>query len=903
MRRSSLGLVLAFLACAGAAAQDRRPIDLLSGVERRVLHNGLAVIARPDRRLPTVTAMLAYRVGSVNEEPGLTGMAHFFEHMVFKGSAKYKPGDIDLVTYRCGGENNAFTTHDMTGYWFHVGASHLDEVLDILADTLGRCTIDPREFDRERNTVLQEMNIWLDGPWGGLERELDKAVYQESRYRHPVLGWKEDVEKLTRDGLAEFYRRHYQPQNASLIVVGDIAPAEVFAKAEKFFAGLPKGEPSPAPKAAEPPQKAERTFELPTSQTADRFMMAFRADRAGTPADLALDVLAVLLSEGRTSRLQTRLVDKEDLAGQEGVSSNNYSRQHEGVFTVKVELALEASLAKAREVVIEELEALKKKPVGERELRRAKNIVRARFAFEGESQLELTSKMGYFEALGLPDYVGRYMDRIEAVTPELIQETARRVFTAENRTVAVGRAKAKRDPAVRPSKRSPRGTEGRRSGPRAVQGAPVLKGVRQTTLPNGLRVMVAPRRDVPVLAVQCFVNAGPLLEPEAKAGVASLTGDLLDEGIEDDAGRWRSGDQLASEIEFVGGDLATGPTGAACKVLSEHATLAFDMIRDVVRYPSFPAERFSEVKDDLLAEIQAQDDDPQRAARRLFFEEAYRGHPLRRPASGYKATVENVTLDDVKAHYARFFRPENAVIAVAGDIDPDRALEEVKVRFGGWAGKGAWAAPALPAARRQSGPRERYQTADAQQARIVMGHVGVERTHPDWATLRVAETILGTAPGFVSRLAKNVRDVQGLAYDVHGSITQGGTEAPAPFMVLLGVEAKDKDKGIAAVREELRKFMEEGPTEREVEDAKAYLRASFTDAWELCDDLGAYLVDLSRYRLGVDWPEHYFDALSKVGREDVRRAAAKHLDLGGLTTVVVGPVDEKGNLLEGGRPK
>ena len=307
------------------------------------------------------------------------------------------------------------------------------------------------------------------------------------------------------------------------------------------------------------------------------------------------------------------------------------------------------------------------------------------------------------------------------------------------------------------------------------------------------------------------------------------------------------------------------------------------------------------MKDDLLAEIETRDDDPSRTARRLFFEEAYRGHPLRRPSSGYKATVENLELEDVKAYHVRWFRPENAIVAVAGDIDPDRAIEEVKARFGGWKGPGQWDAPKPPAAKRQDGPRTRYRTADSQQARIVIGHVGVERGHPDWAALRVAETILGSGPGFVSRLAKNVRDVQGLAYDVYGSITGGATEVAAPFMVTLGVEAKDKDKGIAAALKEIRAFVEEGPTDREVDDAKRYLKASFAEAWELSDDLGAYLVEVSRYGPGLDWPERYFEALSKVGREEVRRAAAKHLNLGGLTTVVVGPVDEKGNPLEGGK--
>ncbi|HLF92727.1 MAG TPA: pitrilysin family protein, partial [Planctomycetota bacterium] len=192
--------------------------------------------------------MLAYRVGSVNEHDGITGVSHFFEHMVFKGTQKYKRGDIDLVTMRCGGENNAFTDYDMTGYWFHVHSSHLDEVLDILADTMGNCTLDPREFELERGPVLQEMNLWLDGGWGNLEREMGKAVYKTSGYRHPVLGWQEDVQKLTRDQMAAYYKAHYRPDNASLIVVGDVDAEDVYRRAERFFGALPRGREPPPPR-------------------------------------------------------------------------------------------------------------------------------------------------------------------------------------------------------------------------------------------------------------------------------------------------------------------------------------------------------------------------------------------------------------------------------------------------------------------------------------------------------------------------------------------------------------------------------------------------------------------------------------------------------------------------------
>ena len=373
--RRILGVLLAAgLGCAGGAepaSKAGRPVDLLAGIERRELSNGLAIVVREDHRLPTLTAMLAYRVGSVNEPEGLTGVSHFFEHMVFKGSKKYNRGDIDLVTYRCGGENNAYTTHDMTGYWFHVHSSHLDDVLDILADTCGNSTLDPKEFELERGPVLQEMNIWLDGPWGELERSLEKTIYEKSRYRHPVLGWREDVEKLTRDRMMEYYKTHYTPNNASLVIVGDVNKADVFRRVEKFFGAIPRGKGPEESYTSEPRQPEERTVELKTELPSDRFIMAFRTDKAGSDSDLTLDVISTILGDGRNSRLKTKLVKDLEIAAEGNIEVFNYSRRHEGVFYVQVEVALDGKPEIARKAVIDELAALAVKPVKERELRRA----------------------------------------------------------------------------------------------------------------------------------------------------------------------------------------------------------------------------------------------------------------------------------------------------------------------------------------------------------------------------------------------------------------------------------------------------------------------------------------------------------------------------------------------------
>jgi zinc protease len=908
MSRASLSLVL-LLGLLGACAGGAEPSsaaerDLLAGIERRVLPNGLAVVVREDHRLPTLTAMLAYRVGSVNEPEGLTGVSHFFEHMVFKGSSKYKRGDIDLVTYRCGGENNAYTTHDMTGYWFHVHSSHLDDVLDILADTCGNSTLDPQEFELERGPVLQEMNIWLDGPWGELERSLEKTIYTKSRYRHPVLGWREDIEKLTRDRMMEYYKAYYKPNNASLIVVGDVKKDEVFRRVEKFFGPLPRGKDADESYVSEPPQTGERTVEVKTDLPSDRFIMAFRTDKAGSDDDLTLDVVSTLLGDGRNSRLKIRLVHELELAGEGNVEVFNYSRRHEGVFYVQVEVALDGSPEKAREAVVRELEALSTRPVTPTELRRAKNLLRARFAFDVESQNELTSKMGYFEALGQPDYVRTYMSRIDAITPEQIMAVAKKTFTAEKRTVAIGHAKPKRKASSEPGlKRGP--PKYRPSGFVAFQGAkpPALGEVVEETLPNGLTLIAKRRSDVPVLTVQALVNAGHLFEPEEKAGLAELVGSLIDEGVEDDRGRRRSGDEIAAEVEFVGGQYGTSSNGVSVKVLSEHSEVAFNLVRDLIRFPSFPKARFEKLREDQIAEIESMDQDPTRVARRLFFEAAFKGHPYHRPSIGTLESVQGLTLDDARAYHRRLYRPENTIVVAVGDLDPAAALRELRSRFESWKGEGEWKAPEVLQVARQREARPIFQTFRAQQVRIHLGHVGVVRTNPDYYALRVMETILLTSPGFTNRLAKNVRDAQGLAYDVNGSITGGAGQAPGPFHIVLGVEAKNKDVGLRAVMKELSQFLKEGPTAEEVRDARDYLLHSFVSSWETVEDIADYLLAVKRYGLGSDYARKYYEGVGAVTREEVLRVARKYIDLDNLTTVIVGPVDKSGKLIDGEQDK
>jgi zinc protease len=889
-----LGVLLLALAsgCSGALGEGPgQPVVLFSGAERFVLPNGLVLVVKEDHRLPTVTATLCYRVGSVDDPEGQSGMAHYLEHMVFKGTQKYRRGEIDRVTFRSGGENNAYTTFDMTGYWFHVASSHLEDVLEILSDTMGHCTLDEKEFEVERGPILEEMNLWLDGPWGELERTLDRTVYTQSRYRHPILGSREEVEKLSRDRLKAHYETYYTPDKAALVLVGNLGSREARSRVEHHFGSIPRGKDVPRLGGFERPQEAPRSVEEKTDLSSDRFIMAFRTEPEGSPGDLTLDVISNLLGEGRFSKLKTRLVSQEQLSSEEGVTVSNDSRRSDGLFSIQVVVGQGGSSEKARVAVQEELEALVAWPVTDRELRRAKNQIRTRLAFDLGSQKELAWRLGTYESLGLPGFMATYLDRIEDVSAQDVQEVAQRTFTAKNRTMVLGKGSGRSPP--RPGRGVGAGKRGssRRSSPLpAGTGAlPSLGGVLEEKLPSGLTLLAQRRSDLPIVTLQADVRAGALYESDDKAGLADLVSRMLDQGIiEEGRGQKKDSDEIAREVEFLGGQYSISSTGLTVNLMSGHVSAGFDLVRDLLRNPSFPENRFDKTREDQLSDLESIDEEPQDAARRIFFENAYRGHPFERPPGGRKETVEKLTLEDVRGFYRRFYRPENVILAVVGDIDPGRALGELRARFESWKGEGPWAPPPVVPAVRQTDSRTIHRSSKARQARIHLGHVGIERSHPDYYALRVMEIILGASPGFTSRLARRVRDEMGLCYDITGTITEGAGFAAGPFQVVLGVDEKKGDQALEAVLEVLRTFQSEGPTEEELEDAKQYLLGSFASHWETIEDTAGYLVSTRRFGLGSDYPSRFQAAVSAVTREDVLRVARGHLDLGRLTTVIVG---------------
>ena len=407
----------------------------MEDVRRTVLDNGLVVLAKEVHTSPIVTAMIWYRVGSRNEELGQTGKSHFLEHMLFKGTERFKKGQIDLITLKNGGGNNAFTSHDFTAYYFNFAADRWDVALEIESDRIINCAFDPEEFEAEKKVVIEELKTGLDSPWGLLLQEQEAAAFKVHPYRNPIVGWLQDVERATVEEQQAYYRRYYHPNNAILVLAGDFETDEVLTKVERAFGSVPAGAPPPPMLLKEPPQRGERRLIVRWRSKVPRLAIAYHAPQIAHVDSYALQVLGVVLSEGKASRFYQRLVEREQSVT--FVSAEYGESKDPTLFHIRAEARGDHSIEEIETSIYDELGRIAGGQLNEHELDRAKHQIEAHFILSRERTLDQAILLGQIETLYDLDYIDSYLPRINAVTAADVAAACSRYLNEDSRTVAV----------------------------------------------------------------------------------------------------------------------------------------------------------------------------------------------------------------------------------------------------------------------------------------------------------------------------------------------------------------------------------------------------------------------------------------------------------------------------------
>ena len=416
------------------ALLDYEPIRA-APVQEFVLDNGLKILLAEDHKSPSVTFQIWYRVGGRNEKDGKSGLAHFLEHMMFKGTPTTGPEEYSRIIAKNGGRSNAFTSNDMTVYFATMSREKIAIEIDLEADRMANALLGESYFEAEKKVIQEERRLRTDdNPAAALSEVASAVAFMLHPYRRPVVGWMEDIQNLTRQDLADFYKLYYAPNNAVIVLIGDFSTEEFLPRVKAAFEKIPRGAPPPVVDVVEPEQRGERRVTLKKEAELPSLLMFYHAPNLKSPDNFALDLLAVVLAGGRSSRLHHELVYQKRLVRGVDADYSSVSVDPMG-FSISAQLLPGVQPATVEREIDGTLEKVKAELVSERELQKAKNQIEAAFVFAQDSIFGQAMKIGYYEIAGGWRQMDSYLEGIRKVTREDIRHVARQYLNTDRRTL------------------------------------------------------------------------------------------------------------------------------------------------------------------------------------------------------------------------------------------------------------------------------------------------------------------------------------------------------------------------------------------------------------------------------------------------------------------------------------
>jgi len=869
----------------------------MQSLRTATLSNGLQVLLLESRTAPVATFWVWYRVGSRNEVPGLSGISHWVEHMLFKGTPTHPKGTLTRYVDRLGGRWNAFTWKDYTAYHEVLPAEHLAVAVELEADRMANTIFDPAEVESERTVIISEREGSENFPAYLLREEVDSAAHKIHPYRIPVIGWKDDLRAITRDDLYRHYRTYYHPGNALAVAVGAFDPDGALDLIRRAFEPIPPGDLPPPPRSREPEQEGERRVVLQRPGGATPYLhLAYHVPAASHPDFAALLVIDGLLSGfksvvpfdqasgGRSSRLYRALVETQ-LASD--VTTSLIPAVDPTLFRVMATARAGADVRAIEERALGELDRLAREPVPAEELAKVKKQAKAQFVFARDGVYRTALALGAFAVVDDVEAFPRLLDRIEQVAAEDVSAAAARYFVERHRTTGWYLPQPGGTAAVAEHAARHPGTFAYRPPGRAMTPAVTVvpETVARSTLQNGLTVLAHEQRGTGMVALHGYVKAGAMFDGD-RPGLARFVASLLQRGTQT-----RSSQQIAEALEGMGASLAVyanmEAVAVALRVLREDAPAALEIIGDLLMRPAFAPDEVEKVRGELLTGLRIAAQDTRVAAERAWRRLIYPPwHPHSQMVEGEEPVVEAITAETLAAFHRQHYRPEAAILAVVGDLPTGDVLEVASQVFSGWPRQGVWRLPNLPPAGLSDGPRRaEVRLTGKVQSDIVLGAPGLARDDPAYYDAMMANLIVGQI-GMMGRLGESVRERQGMAYYTYSDLRAG--LMAGPWWVRAGVNPQNEARAIDSIVEEIRAFQQGGPADEELADARNFLIGSLALRLETNGGIAQTLADIELYGLGLDYLVRYPGIIRGLRREGIT-AASRRFPLGAYAVAVAGP--------------
>ncbi len=858
---------------------------------RHRLTNGLTLVHEPLHTSRVVAFQIWVQVGSADEGPQEAGLAHLHEHMLFKGTARRGPGEVARDIESRGGEVNAWTSFDHTVYHVVMASDFAQQGLDVLADAVRAPAFDAAELSREVEVVVEEIKRAEDTPARRASRDLFSTSYLRHPYRLPVLGTQESVRSVTREGITDFYRRHYLPASMVLVAVGDVEEGPLLTWAEALLGGdWGRGLPAPRVRPLEPARTQPRFLLRPEEVKEAHVQLSFAGPAVDGEEVPALDVLAMLAGQGESSRLQRAVKREGRLVNDIGAYA--YTPKDPGLFGVGL-TALGPNVPSALKATCEVLAGLSCKACTEEELSTLQAMVESDAVYHRETVQGLARKLGFYEtSLGGFEAEARYLEKVAALTPEAVRAAAEKTLDAKTAVVTAllpadgPLSEAEAAHLVQTGFSAPRSLAATRPPiPKGVHRPLRLGGevsqVQVHKLKGGCTLLVREERAVPLVAFRGVFRAGTRAETDGDNGVSTLVARLLTKGTPS-----RSAEAVAHEADAYSGSLggAAGRNSLSLQgeFLSRHFEAAFGLFSDCLLAPAFAEEEVAREKQLQLQEISAKEDRPTALAFDLFAKTLYQRHPYRLPLSGGKASVEALTALTARAYHQQYLQPGGLTLAVIGDVHAEEVLALAEKAFSSSQGT---AAPLVVEAEAPLLSRRRSEQLLARaQANLVLGFLGLRVDEAERHALNVLTTVLSGQGG---RLFIELRDKRSMAYSVSCMSVEGVDRGYV--CVYIGTSPDKRDAALSAIEVEVQRVQGELVSPSELERAQAHLIGAHEIGLQRNASRAALLALDGACGLGLENFLHFSERVRAVTREDVQAVAQRLLNLQHSALAVVGP--------------
>lgn len=814
------------------------------------LENGLEVILRPDHSAPLVSVQAWVRTGSLFEDILLgSGVSHLVEHLVFKGAGGRGPTELAQSVQATGGYLNAYTSFDRTVYWIDTLREGFANAVDVVAALTTEADFPAGEYDREMDVIRREMDMGKDDPSRTVGQLMFSTVFRHHPYREPVIGRLELFNTITRDKALNYYRERYIPDRMFVVIVGAIEPEVALEAVQQRFGAKENRPSAPVILPEEPPQTARRDAHIEFATELTKLELAWRIPDLLHPDTPALEVLGVLLGQGRSSRLYREVRERRGLVHEIGAGA--YTPTQGGIFYVSADLDPNKRML-AEEAILETITALQERGVSEADVARARRI------FLADQLSSLTTMRGQASDLGSNwicahnlDFTRQYLESVDRVTPQQVQDAARRYLVERSlSSVSVNPRGSQSSATTRQTSRRP-------------------EEVQRHIFENGLTLLVREDSRLPMVHLHASLRGGSLAESPATNGLNRLLARTIIKG----AGH-RSEEEIVEAIENGGGSIGADCGGSSFSVsagvLTPEFRLGLDIWGDVLLHPWFAEDQVLSERERQLAAVKAEEDHLMVVAFRQLRRLLYGAHPFHLSRNGTTESVAGLNAEMLKEFHRHHVVAGNAVMSIFGDVRFSEVRDLVGEKLTG-----------LPAGSRRnlenlpSPPNSAGQSADLvrnkRQAVLAVGFPTVDLTHPD----RIALDVIDEAcSDMASRMFNRIREELGLAYSVGCSQILG--MAPGAFTFYLSTSPEQLDFAQQEMLAEIQKLAAEGLHQDEIDRAKKTWAGKQAMQHQSSGAQAQQCAIDELYGLGFDHQKRSLERAQEMTRDEINRVAAKY---------------------------